>query len=75
MAQFSLTLLHSERPKLYTILAFQSAIGLRCFGELPCFFFVLFCFFTIFSGFMKVQEETIVPADQYQSCGLFNNLC
>ena len=26
---FSLTLLHSERPKLYTILAFLSAIGLR----------------------------------------------
>ena len=25
----SLTLLHSERPKLYTILAFLSAIGLR----------------------------------------------
>ena len=24
----SITLLHSERPKLYTILAFQSAIGL-----------------------------------------------
>ena len=26
---FHLTLLHSERPKLYTILAFLSAIGLR----------------------------------------------
>ena len=26
---FLLTLLHSERPKLYTILAFLSAIGLR----------------------------------------------
>ena len=25
----SLTLLHSERPKLYAILAFLSAIGLR----------------------------------------------
>ena len=25
---YSLTLLHSERPKLYTILAFLSAIGL-----------------------------------------------
>ena len=25
----ALTLLHSERPKLYTILAFLSAIGLR----------------------------------------------
>ena len=26
---FTLTLLHSERPKLYTILAFLSAIGLN----------------------------------------------
>ena len=26
---FPLTLLHSERPKLYTILAFLSAIGLK----------------------------------------------
>ena len=26
---YSLTLLHSERPKLHTILAFPSAIGLR----------------------------------------------
>ena len=26
---FTLTLLHSERPKLYTILAFLSAIGLH----------------------------------------------
>ena len=26
---FSLTLLHTERPKLYAILAFLSAIGLR----------------------------------------------
>ena len=25
-----LTLLHSERPKLYTILAFLSAVGLTC---------------------------------------------
>ena len=25
------TLLHSERPKLYTILAFLSAVGLNCF--------------------------------------------
>ena len=29
MSNYSLTLLHSERPKLYTILAFLSAIGLR----------------------------------------------
>ena len=28
LAPFVLTLLHSERPKLYTILAFLSAIGL-----------------------------------------------
>ena len=27
-----LTLLHSERPKLYTISAFLSAIGLNCFS-------------------------------------------
>ena len=33
----SLTLLHSERPKLYTILAFLSAIGLKCKGVTPCF--------------------------------------
>ena len=25
-----LTLLHSERPKLYAVLAFLSAIGLKC---------------------------------------------
>ena len=34
---FPLTLLHSERPKLYSILAFQSAIGSKVdplFGEL-----------------------------------------
>ena len=29
MKLFGLTLLHSERPKLHTILAFLSAIGLR----------------------------------------------
>ena len=28
----ALTLLHSDRPKLYTILAFLSAIGLKCHG-------------------------------------------
>ena len=28
-----LTLLHSEKPKLYTILAFLSAIGLENFGH------------------------------------------
>ena len=37
---FSLTLLHSQRPKLYTILAFLSAVGLRVPGrfllEEPC---------------------------------------
>ena len=27
--RYSLTLLHSERPKLHTILAFLSAIGLK----------------------------------------------
>ena len=34
----SLTLLHSERPKLYTILAFLSAIGyiFKCVGTHPC---------------------------------------
>ena len=32
-----LTLLHSERPKLYIILAFLSAIGLKCKGVTPCF--------------------------------------
>ena len=26
---FTLTLLHTERPKLYTILAFLSAVGLK----------------------------------------------
>ena len=30
-----LTLLHSERPKLYTILAFLSAIGLKFAHLLP----------------------------------------
>ena len=36
-----LTLLHSERPKLYTILAFLNAIGLR---NLFCMFAVIiFC--------------------------------
>ena len=43
-APFVLTLLHSERPKLYTILAFLSAIGLNirkipndkgCFRQMP----------------------------------------
>ena len=29
LATRNLTLLHSERPKLYTILAFLSAIGIR----------------------------------------------
>ena len=33
----SLTLLHSERPKLYTILAFLSAIGLRVYPILEMF--------------------------------------
>ena len=28
-----ITLLHSERPKLYTILAFLSAIGLKCMTD------------------------------------------
>ena len=31
---FDLTLLHSERPKLYTILAFLGAIGLRGLSEI-----------------------------------------
>ena len=37
-ANSSLTLLHSERPKLYTILAFLSAISLRVyhFGLSEC---------------------------------------
>ena len=30
---FRLTLLHSERPKLYTILAFLSAMGLKLFKD------------------------------------------
>ena len=30
MCPVTLTLLHSERPKSYTILVFLSAIGLRC---------------------------------------------
>ena len=29
-----LTLMHSERPKLYAILAFLSAIGLRTIGKI-----------------------------------------
>ena len=29
MSEFHLTLLHPERPKLYTILAFLSAVGLK----------------------------------------------
>ena len=29
LGEATLTLLHSERPKLYTILAFLSAIGLK----------------------------------------------
>ena len=33
-----LTLLHSERPKLYTILAFLSAVGLNLFLNSPQFF-------------------------------------
>ena len=32
----ALTLLHSERPKLYTILALLSAIRLKWMGILPC---------------------------------------
>ena len=35
----SLTLLHSERPKLHTILAFLSAIGLKFY--LKFFFFLM----------------------------------
>ena len=34
--QIYLTLLHSERPKLYTILAFLSAIGLK--ADYACFY-------------------------------------
>ena len=34
--QVCLTLLHSERPKLYTILAFLSAVGLYNFGLSEC---------------------------------------
>ena len=32
----SLTLLHSERPKLYTILAFLSAIGINSQSGVTC---------------------------------------
>ena len=34
---YSLTLLHSERPKLYTILAFLMAIGLSRYFEISEF--------------------------------------
>ena len=30
LAHLSLTLLHSERPNLYAILAFLSAVGFKC---------------------------------------------
>ena len=36
---FPLTLSHSERPKLYTILAFLSAIGLNCSSKWRRYYF------------------------------------
>ena len=36
-----LTLLHSERPKLYSILAFLSVTGFSCMGTCPCYFAIL----------------------------------
>ena len=43
---FSLTLLHSERPKLYGVLAILSAIGLACYQKVrinPCITRLLEC--------------------------------
>ena len=51
-----LTLLHSERPKLYyTILAFLSATGFKCFLSLPLVLYliealVLYYFVAFFSS-------------------------
>ena len=36
----SLTLLHPERPKLYAILVFLSAIGLSNHGINPCYIYI-----------------------------------
>ena len=57
-----LTLLHSERPKLYTILAFLSAIGLiyKPTSEGPKDYFLLMCMTTI-SGEVTMPFSFLPP--------------
>ena len=74
-----LTLLHSERPKLYAILAFLSALGLRCMGIPPCFSTIVtkgnnFCDFMFayldIEAFTKwgllSKEQILLTADPYR---------
>ena len=58
----SLTLLHSEQPKLYKVLAVLSAIGLSC-GVYPLFkgkamWFLLFCFAKW--SLIKIENDIIL---------------
>ena len=61
-----LTLLHSERPKLYAILAFLSAKGLIT----PNLCTVLFCFFADGSQPVNPQIQDMLVNSRSQSCYL-----
>ena len=62
MFPFTLTLLHSERPKLHTILAFLSAIGLTFIRNLS------FC--RLFTGTCVLSNTIKHPLDKMK---LFDN--
>ena len=54
MDPFTLTLLHSEWPKLYGVLAFLSAIGLKVHGLRPC---MRICFLSCI-GMYHIRAKT-----------------
>ena len=54
----NLTLLHPEKPKLYAILAFLSAIGLK-----PCVQFVLKFFFFLTFACKKVYKHPFAQTE------------
>ena len=60
MYSHNLTLLHSERPKLYGVLAFLSAVGLnRVTSFSICFSVITKVSFFFFTFFCRIQSATI----------------
>ena len=75
-----LTLLHSERPKLHTILAFLSAIGLRCLVKWAlfsgvCFWkLLLFIFYKPGSGCSELTASLFTVSLKFQKFEKYANI-